>query len=151
MGRTMTFIENTDLISEFANIFGSQSIIVSVDVKIENNIYKLYNSKNEKTYDYDLFDYVKEVEKKGAGEILINSVDRDGTSLGYDINLIKKINNVINIPLIPCGGVGTSEHISELLEKVDLSAVAAGNIFNFTERSYEKIKNFLKKKGYNFR
>jgi len=146
-----SFIENTDLISEFANIFGSQSIIVSVDVKIENNIYKLYNSKNEKTYDYDLFDYVKEVEKKGAGEILINSVDRDGTSLGYDINLIKKINNVINIPLIPCGGVGTSEHISELLEKVDLSAVAAGNIFNFTERSYEKIKNFLKKKGYNFR
>ena len=144
-------VGNTDLISEFANTFGRQSVIVSIDVKLENNLYKLYNSQNEKTYDYDLFDYIKEVEKKGAGEILLNSIDRDGTGLGYDIDLIKKVNDIINIPLIPCGGVGNSDHISELLEKVDLSAVAAGNIFNFTERSYGKIKNFMKEKGYNFR
>ena len=144
-------LENPDLISEFANTFGSQSVIVSIDVKLIDNIYKIYNSKNEKTYDYDLFDYIKEVEKKGAGEILLNSIDRDGTGLGYDINLIKKVNDIINIPLIPVGGVGKFEDFKDLLVNVNLSAIAAGNIFNFTERSYEKAKHYLKKEKFNFR
>ena len=94
---------------------------------------------------------MREVEKKGAGEILLNSVDKDGTGEGYDIDLIKRVFKSINIPLIPCGGVGSFEHFKDLLTSVNLSAVAAGNIFNFTERSYEKAKDYLKKEGFNFR
>ena len=144
-------IENTSLISEFANTFGSQSIIVSIDVMKVNNIYKIFNSKRDFTYEYNLIDYVKEIEKKGAGEILLNSVDRDGSGEGYDIDLIKNVFNSINIPLIPCGGVGNFEHFKDLLLEVELTAISAGNIFNFTERSYEKAKNYLKNKGLNFR
>lgn len=144
-------LSQIEIISEFANTFGRQSIVVSIDVRKVGSNYMIYDSRNDLILEKDLFIYVRDVEKRGAGEILLNSVDRDGTGEGFDINLIKKINNLIKIPLIPCGGVGTFEHITELLEKVDLSAVAAGNIFNFTERSYEKIKNFLKEKGYNFR
>ena len=144
-------LSQIEIISEFANTFGKQSIVVSIDVKKIGSNYVIYNSKNDSIAEKDLFSYVKDVEKKGAGEILLNSVDRDGTGEGFDINLINQINNLIKIPLIPCGGAGTVDHISELLDKVNLSAIAAGNIFNFTERSYENIKNFLKKKGYNFR
>ena len=144
-------IENMEIISEFANIFGSQSIVASVDVKKVGGMYKIYNSKNDEIYDYNLHQFLIDIEKKGAGEILLNSVDRDGTGEGYDIELIKKVYEVLNIPLIPCGGVGIFDHFSDILEEIDLTAVSAGNIFNFTERSYEKAKIFLKKKGLNFR
>jgi cyclase len=144
-------LENINIISEFANVFGSQSIVISIDIKKIGETYKIYNSQKDLFYDYNLISYVKEVEKKGAGEIFLNSVDRDGTGNGYDIKLIKMIYNNIKIPLIPCGGVGSFEHFVELLEKVNTSAVAAGNIFNFTERSYEKAKIFLKEKKLNFR
>ena len=144
-------IEDVNIISEFANIFGSQSIVVSIDVKKIGEIYKIYNAKKDLTYDFDLISYVKEVEKKGAGEILLNSVDRDGMGNGYDIKLVEMVYNAIKIPLIPCGGVGNFNHFVDLLEKINISAVAAGNIFNFTERSYEKAKDFLKEKDLNFR
>ena len=143
--------DNIDMINNFSNIFGSQSIIASIDVKLINNVYKVYSSKYDISYDYDLISFVKDIEKRGAGEILLNSVDRDGSGDGYDINLIKKVNDAIKIPLIPCGGVGKFQHFADILDQIDLSAIAAGNIFNFTERSYEKIKLFLKEKNYNFR
>ena len=143
--------DNIDMLNNFSNVFGSQSIVASIDVKLINNVYKIYSSKYDITYDYDLISFVKDLEKRGAGEILLNSVDRDGTGEGYDINLIKTVNNAVKIPLIPCGGVGRFQHFGDLLDQIDLSAIAAGNIFNFTERSYEKIKNFLKEKNYNLR
>ena len=144
-------LEDINFVSILANTFGSQSVVVSIDVKQINNTYKIYNANKDKIYDKNLFDYIKSVESKGAGEILLNSVDRDGTGEGYDIKLINDVFNIIKIPLIPCGGVGKFEHFRELLEKVDLTAVSAGNIFNFTERSYEKAKEYLKKEGLNFR
>ena len=142
---------NIDKLNEFANVFGSQSIIASIDVKKINNQYKMYSAKNNMIYDHDILKFVKDIEKRGAGEILLNSVDKDGMGKGYDINLIKAVNDAISIPLIPCGGVGKFDHFSDLLSQIELSAIAAGNIFNFTERSYEKIKQFLKDKKYNFR
>lgn len=144
-------LKNINIISEFANTFGSQSIVVSIDVAKQDNCYKIYNSKIDKYLNVNLFDYIKEVEKKGAGEILLNSVDRDGTGIGYDIDLIKKVNDIINIPLIPAGGVGMFEDFKDLLNCCELSALAAGNIFNFTERSYDKAKTFLKREKFNFR
>jgi cyclase len=144
-------LDNVDAVGELANTFGNQSIIVSVDVKLINGHYKIYNSKKDRIYDYNLFEFVKLLEKKGAGEIFLNSVDRDGTGKGYDIDLIKKVSNCINIPLIPCGGAGQLKDFADLLSNLDLTAIAAGNIFNFTERSYEKTKIFLKNEGFNFR
>ena len=81
----------------------------------------------------------------------LTELNRDGSGEGYDIDLIKNVFNSINIPLIPCGGVGNFEHFKDLLQEVELTAISAGNIFNFTERSYEKAKNYLKNKGLNFR
>ena len=144
-------LENIDMISQFANIFGNQSIVISIDVKLIRGVYKIFNAKNEKLYDYDLLEYIKAVEKKGAGEIFLNSVDKDGSGEGYDVNLINNVANLISIPLIPCGGAGKFDDFANLLNNVELSAVAAGNIFNFTERSYEKSKDFLKNKGFNVR
>jgi cyclase len=91
-------LNDVNIISEFANVFGSQSIIVSIDVKINKGIYKIYDSKTDRVLDLDLITYVREVEKKGAGEILLNSVDKDGTGEGYDIDLIKKVFESIKIP-----------------------------------------------------
>lgn len=144
-------LENLEIISELANNFGSQSIVVSIDVKLVNNNYKVYNAKNEKIYDYDLLNFIKLIEKKGAGEIFLNSVDRDGNGCGYDIDLITKVSKSINIPLIPCGGAGQFKDFKDLLNSTELTAVAAGNLFNFTERSYEKAKFYLKNEGFNFR
>ncbi len=143
--------DNIDMLNSFSNVFGSQSIIASIDIKLVNNVYKIYSAKYDMTYDYNLISFIKDVEKRGAGEILLNSVDRDGSGEGYDHKLIKTVNDAIKIPLIPCGGVGRFEHFADILDQIDLSALAAGNIFNFTERSYEKIKKFLKEKKYNFR
>jgi imidazole glycerol-phosphate synthase subunit HisF len=144
-------LNNPKIISEFANIFGSQSIIVSIDIKKDNGKYKIFSHKKNETLEINFLEYISEVEKRGAGEILLNSVDNDGAAKGYDIELIKLVNEKIDIPLIPCGGAGSFEHFEQLLQKTDLNAIAAGNIFNFTERSYEKAKKFLKNKGFNFR
>ena len=86
------------------------------------------------------------MEDVGAGEILLNSIDKDGSANGYDIDFIKLVNSKINIPLIACGGAGNEIDIFECFEKTKIDAVAAGNIFHFKENSYVEIKEFLRKK-----
>ena len=144
-------LHDPGIISKFANTFGSQSIVVSIDIKKESGKYKIFSYNKNSTLEIDYIEYIQEVEKRGAGEILLNSVDNDGKGLGFDIQLIKLVNEKIKIPLIPCGGAGTFDHFEKLLNEVNLSAIAAGNIFNFTERSYEKAKKFLINKGFHFR
>lgn len=144
-------LEDFNKISEFANIFGSQSIVASIDIIKDKGKYKIYSAKKNKIYDFNFIEFIKDVEKKGAGEILLNSVDRDGTAEGYDTKLIKYVNDRISIPLIPCGGAGEPKHFMDLLQITKLSAIAAGNIFNFKERSYEKIKKYLKQNNFRIR
>ena len=145
-------IENPKFISEAAKIFGSQCIIVSMDIKKnEKNEYEVYKKFGEIGTGMHPLEWAKKVEKLGAGEIFLNSIDRDGTGKGYDLDLIKIISDATNIPIIACGGVGKFEDFVEGIKIGKASAVAAGNIFNFTEISTINAKKTMKKAGIDVR
>ena len=122
--------ENLEILSEVALKFGSQSVIASVDVK--KNLfgkYVAYVKSGKIKIKTPLLEFVKGIEKKGAGEIIINSIDNDGVMKGYDIDLIKTISDVVDIPVIACGGAWELNHLKEASEKGYASAVAAGSMF----------------------
>src|SRR3989344_6926555 len=141
-------IENPKFITESAKIFGSQCIIVSIDVKKNSNEeYEVYKKFGEVATGMNPVEWAKKVEELGAGEIFLNSIDRDGTAEGYDLNLIKIISESVNIPIIACGGVGKFEDFVDGIKIGKASAVAAGNIFNFTEISAINAKKLMKENG----
>jgi len=144
-------IENPQFITESAAKFGSQCIIVGIDVKKEGETYKVFSHHGKVITDKNPIQWAKEVEKLGAGEIFLNSIDRDGTSKGYDTQIIKLISDSVKIPVISCGGVGIFEHFVEGFTQGNASAVAAGNIFNYTENSVIRAKKTLKHSGIDIR
>jgi cyclase len=136
-------IENTSLITEIAKTFGSQCVVVSIDVKKnEKNIPFVYKRGKEAT-NLNPIEFAKIVENAGAGEILLNSVDLDGTGKGFDLELINEVANNINIPVIAIGGAGNWEHFYDVLTKTNASAVAAANIFQHSENSVYCCQNYL--------
>lgn len=122
-------LNNLNLITEAAEIFGDQSIVASIDVvkKIWGK-YQVYSHAKVKTSTTNPVKFAVELEKRGAGEIVINSVDRDGTMQGYDTELISKISQEINIPLVACGGAGKLSDLPKAIE-AGASAIAAGSLF----------------------
>lgn len=124
--------ENPNFIREAANIAGSQSIVVSIDVK-KNFFgkYEMFSHSGTKKIKKDPFIYIKEIEKMGAGEIVINSIDKDGTRTGFDIALIEKTSSLVNLPIIALGGAGSIEDLGEAVNKGGASGVAAGSMFVF--------------------
>ena len=135
------------LVEEASNIFGAQCITVSVDVIFRDGEYKIYTYENNDILDISLISYIKGLEQKGAGEIFLNSVNRDGSKEGYDIKLIKSVTDNVNIPVIACGGVGKNSHFSEAIIYANCSAVSASNIFQHTEHSTISAKAMLLKDG----
>jgi cyclase len=124
--------EKPDFVEEAANMFGSQAIVVSIDVCQEDDgSYAVYSHSGTRRTHYNLFDYVKLIEASGAGEILINSIDRDGTKKGYDIELIKQVSNSVKLPVIALGGASGIKNFEEVLHYTSASAVAAGALFVF--------------------
>lgn len=124
--------ENPRLVADAANMFGSQSVVVSIDVK--KNIfakYRVYIKGGRKKTVLDVIDWARRVEELGAGEILINSIDRDGTFSGYDINLIKSVTSSVTIPVVACGGASSIEDFEQAVNVGGASAVAAGSLFVF--------------------
>ena len=91
------------------------------------------------------------MQKIGIGEIFINSIDRDGTLEGYDLDLLKLVKKISNVPVISTGGAGNWKHFSDAIKVADIDAVATNNIYHFTENSIISAKNYLKKNGHNFR
>jgi len=140
------FDEN--LIKEGAKKFGSQCIVVAVDAKkINNNRWEIFTHGGRKATGIDVFDFVKKMELFGAGEILLTSMDKDGTKKGYDLDLTKQVSNLINIPVVASGGVGTLEHLYEGFEIGNASAVLAASIFHFGDFSIQDAKKYLDSKG----
>lgn len=136
-------IESPELIKEIANEFGSQCVVVSVDVKINNDgVYEVYRCGRIPT-GWHPVDFVRTVQDLGAGEILLNSVDRDGEGTGFDLTLIKQVVDVLSIPVIAMGGAGDWKHFAEVLENTNVSAVAAANIFQHRENSVYECKDYL--------
>lgn len=144
-------LHNPNFIEAAAKEFGSQCIIVSIDVKIKNDKYKVYSHTGKIVTEINPFELSKKCQELGAGEILVNSVDRDGMGDGYDLNLINEISNRVSIPVIACGGVGEWQHFSEALKKTDVDAVAAANIFHYKDQSVYLAKKFLDEEGLNVR
>ena len=136
-------ILNSSLIKKAAKEFGSQSIVVSIDVK--KDIFKkqqLFIHAKGKTMKYDPVEFAVQAEEMGAGELLVNSVNRDGTMQGYDTNLLEKITSAVEIPVIACGGAGTVEDLSEAIETGGASAVAAGSMFVFYGKQRAVLINY---------
>ncbi|MCB1878792.1 MAG: imidazole glycerol phosphate synthase subunit HisF [Gammaproteobacteria bacterium] len=134
-------IENPQLISDASKAFGSQCIVVSIDVKVNaSGMYEVYSCGGEKPTGLDPVLHAKEMERLGAGEIFLNSIDRDGIGNGYDIELINRVTSAVSIPVIACGGVGSYEHFVEGVVEGKANAVAAANIFHFFEQSYPRAK-----------
>lgn len=134
---------NPDLIYQSAKAFGSQSIIISMDVK--QNIfgkYRFCTHSGTKASKIGVIEYVKMVEKSGAGEILLNSIDRDGTWVGFDINLINMVTDVVNIPVIALGGAGNLSDISEVVYRGGASAVALGSMAVYQGKNLGVLVNF---------
>lgn len=123
---------NMDLISEAANIYGSQSIVCSVDLKKNwMGRAELVSHSGKKRETIGLREHLMAAEKAGAGEILVNSVDRDGTMSGYDLNIIRHVADTISVPVIACGGAGSIDHFADAIKVGGASAVAAGSLFVF--------------------
>ena len=141
-------VVNENLIKEAAEKFGSQCIVVAVDVKkVNNNKWDIFTHGGRKATGKNVLNFVKKMEKLGAGEILLTSMDRDGTKRGYDLDLTKKVANFVNIPVIASGGVGNLEHLYQGFKIGKASAVLAASIFHFGELSIQDAKKYLDSKG----
>ena len=135
-------IENPDLIGEIATKVGRQSVVVSIDVK--NNHVCSRSGTEETSLSPAL--WAAEVERRGAGEIILNSCPRDGTLEGFDLNLVRQLSAAVNIPVVACGGAGTYEHLKEGLE-AGAHAVAASAMWYFTEATPAGAAEFLADRG----
>jgi cyclase len=139
-------------ITEASKIFGSQAIIVSIDVKsTQQEEYEVFYNHGKTATGLHPVEWAREAEKRGAGEIFLNSIDRDGSAEGYDIELIRQVSDAVRIPVIACGGVGQFKHFSQGIMDGDADAVAAGNIFHFTELSTKRARKELIKSGVDVR
>ena len=140
-------VDNPNLIYEAANKFGSQCIVVAIDVKKnDKGSYNVFVHGGRKDTGLDAIEWSKRVYDLGAGEILLTSMDSDGTKAGYDLNITSAISNLVQIPVIASGGAGTMEHILQAF-KNGADAALAASIFHYKEIEIMKLKEFLKDNG----
>ena len=145
-------VESPELIYWGAKRFGSQCIVVSLDVKRHTDgQYEIFTRSGTKATGKNPIEFVKEVESLGAGEILLTSIDRDGTMRGYDIDLVRQVSETISIPIIASGGAGNYKHMLSVIREGKASAIAASSIFHFTEQTPNEAKKFLLREGVNVR
>lgn len=142
-------VQNPDLVRAGAERFGSQCIVVAIDAKKRSQelSWEVYTHGGRKPTGIDALEWAKRVEALGAGEILLTSMDADGTKRGYDIELNRAISEAVRIPVIASGGAGTLEHMAEVLTKGKADAVLAASVFHFGEYKVADVKRFLKDKG----
>ncbi len=148
-----TAVENPEFIGEASDIFGSQCICVAIDAKrtATGNGFEVYTYGGRKGTGIDAIGWAKRAEELGAGEILLTSMDRDGTKIGFDIELTRTIAETVNIPVIASGGVGTLEHLYDGLALGKADAVLAASIFHYREFTVVDAKRYLQERGVNVR
>lgn len=134
-----------EFITQAATVYGNQCVVISIDSIETKNGYEVYDYLLKKSLGLKVDVYAQKIQKAGAGEILLNSVDRDGSYMGYDLHLVKKVCSNLSIPVIACGGAKNAEHITELFRETNVSAACAGNFFHFIEHSINITKAFIKK------
>ncbi len=140
-------ILNPDLVRAGAERFGSQCIVVAIDAKRMGERWQVFTHGGRKPAGLDAVKWAEKVEALGAGEILLTSMDADGTKTGYDVALTRSISEAVHIPVIASGGAGKLEHLAEVLTAGKADAVLAASIFHFGEYEVADVKQFLKQKG----
>jgi cyclase len=133
-----------EILKKIADNYGTQALIVGIDVRQNGAEYKLYSHCGIRHEPVDLLEHIKNCIANGAGEIFIQSIDNDGMTQGYDINLIKFVHDNVDVPVIAAGGSGNYEHLKEVFLKTDVSAVACGSLFNFSDSNPIRAKAFLR-------
>lgn len=140
-------VENPSFISKASERFGAQCIVVAIDAKRKGESWEVYTYGGRKPTGIDAVEWAKEVERRGAGEILLTSMDRDGTKLGYDIPLTRAVAESVNIPVIASGGVGELHHFLEGFVEGKAQACLAASVFHFRKFSIMDVKRYLKENG----
>ena len=140
-------VNDNQVVVDSSKKFGSQCIVVAIDAKKNGDIWEIYTHGGRNKTDIDAIKFAKEMEKSGAGELLVTSMDRDGTQVGYDIDLMSKISSAVNIPVIASGGVGILDHLVDGIKLGNASAVLAASIFHYGKYSIKQAKEYLDSKG----
>lgn len=159
-------VKNPELVTQLMSIFGKQCVVVAIDAKRNYDVVKgktIFNQKDKRFWfevrifggkegtGVDAIKWAKEVEKRGAGEILLTSIDADGTENGYDIELTKAICKSVRVPVIASGGCGSARHMLNVFERADVDAALAASIFHFEKSTIDKVKKYLKRSGVRIR
>ena len=144
-------VKNPLLIKEIAERFGSQAVVVAVDTKFENNDWYVYVNGGKIATGITTIDWVKQAEQLGAGEILLTSMNNDGTKQGFAIDITNAVSSAINIPVIASGGAGAREHFKTVFENTKATGALAASIFHFGEIPIPVLKQYLKEQQINIR
>lgn len=132
-----------ELVSKIARRHGSQCVVASIDVRTQDGGWACFSHAGQNATGRDIVPWVRELEDRGAGEILITSIERDGTMQGYDLALIETVVSAVNIPVIASGGAGNFHHMIDAVKQAGASAVAAASIFHFTEQTPAEAKSAM--------
>ena len=143
-------VDNPTLISEVAKVVGSANLVIAIDAKWNGKFWEVYTHGGRKARGMDAIEWAREVESLGAGEILLTSMDTDGTQEGFDIPLTKAIVEAVDIPVIASGGAGSPEHFYEAF-KIGASAALAASIFHYGKYTVRELKEYLVRRGVNVR
>lgn len=144
-------VKNPDLINEIASKYGNQCVVVAIDAKEINGEWMVHLVGGKVATELRLFDWVLEVEKRGAGEILFTSMNNDGTKNGFANEALAKLSELVNIPIIASGGAGTMQHFAEAFIEGKSDAALAASVFHYNEINIPELKQFLKDKNINVR
>ena len=140
-------VEDPGLITQASHLFGSQCLVAAIDAKRCGKSWKVFIHGGQKETHLDALKWAREVEHRGAGEILLTSMDRDGTKKGYDLELTSRISQMVSIPVIASGGAGLSDHLYQGLLEGKADAVLAASIFHFRKCSIREVKEVLSQRG----
>jgi len=153
IGVNSAALKRPELITEAAMRFGSQCVVAAIDAKrrADGSGWDVYLNGGRVNTGRDVVEWAAEVERRGAGEILLTSMDRDGTKAGYDIELTKSVSEAVGIPVIASGGAGNFEHFRDAITEGKADAVLAASLFHFGEMKIPDLKNYLKDQGINVR
>lgn len=146
-------VQNPGLITEGAQFFGSQCIVVAIDAKYDKMTgkYFVYTHGGRKRTDWEVVDWAKEAVKRGAGEILLTSMDADGGKNGFDLKLTRMVSEAVTVPVIASGGAGEAQHFYEAFQEGLADAALAASIFHYKETSVKEVKRYLRRQGVNIR
>lgn len=146
-----SIVKNPQLINDASKQFGSQAIVAAIDIKKIDDVYKVFIQGGREETELEGYAWCKEVYERGAGEILLTSMDKDGTKSGYDLEFLSKLTKMVSIPVIASGGAGTKEHFLEAFKNADVDACLAASLFHYKELEISDLKKYLKENGVEIR